>query len=214
MKLSNTVNVIDTEYDGKDLIEIGLTTVDLKNRRIIQSYSLPLPLERQVSPEIHELTGWTQAKLNKQGLDYFTLITRLQKYGFENRLLVADTDDEAEFIEYAVLRYGLLTKPNYMRTNDYNRMFLSSSRLNVSILFMLKTGLEPNLGLDRMLEHFNMTFEGKRHRAKDDSYNIARLFLQLIPRCAGNTHEFDLTNLPRYQPKVNFDDEMFIGEWW
>jgi len=166
MKLSNTVNVIDVEHDNGRLIEIGLTTLSLKDRKILQSYSLSIKPDFQLSLEISQLTGWTQAKLLKQGISKEEASRRLDVYGGRNRLLVTDHSDEIPFLETA------LSRP------------LSPHRLNVSLMVALFTGNDINLGLDQMLALYDLTFEGHPHSAVDDSRNIARLFLKVLPKPA------------------------------
>lgn len=163
VKLPNIANVIDIEHDNGRLIEIGVTTVDLKDRRIIQTYCLPIKPDFDVSPEILELTGWTIAKLKKQGIDCAEAVRRLAVYGSSNRLLVCDASDEIPFLEQSLA------------------CSLSPHRLNVSILFALATGKNINLGLKAMLAEFGMEFDGRLHSGADDSRNIARLFLRLLP---------------------------------
>lgn len=163
MKLSDIANVVDVEHDNGRLIEIGLTTVSIENRTILQSYSLPIAADFDLSPEISQLTGWTSAKLRKQGITKEEAIRRLAAYGFGNRLLVSDASDEIPFLEEAL-------------TSKF-----SQHRLNVSILFSLTTGNDINLGLEAMLAAYGLQFEGRLHSAADDSRNIARLFLKLLP---------------------------------
>jgi len=52
MKLSNTANVIYVEHDNGRLIEIGVTTLSIKEREILHSYSLPIKPDFQLSSEI------------------------------------------------------------------------------------------------------------------------------------------------------------------
>ncbi|MGE3553018.1 MAG: exonuclease domain-containing protein [Candidatus Obscuribacterales bacterium] len=161
MKLPKIANVVDIE--GR-LIEIGLTTVSLADRRIVQTYSLPLKPEDAISPEILELTGWTMNKLKKQGLEKSEVVRRMETYGFRNRLLVTDASNEIPLLEKC-LQVGL-----------------SPHRLNVAILFALSTGKDINCGLEAMLSHFGLEFEGRLHSGADDSRNIARLFLIQAPK--------------------------------
>ncbi len=162
MKLSNIANVIDVEHDNGRLIEIGLTTVALKERQILQSYSLAIKPDFELSPEVATLTGWTSARLLKCGMSKEEASRRLDSYGSNNRLLVTDHSDEIPFLENAL------------------RRTLSLHRLNVSILIALLTGLDINLGLEKKLALYDMKFEGKPHSGVDDSRNIARLFLKLL----------------------------------
>ncbi|HEY9786822.1 MAG TPA: exonuclease domain-containing protein [Candidatus Obscuribacterales bacterium] len=161
--MSDIANVVDVEHDNGRLIEIGLTTVSIKDRAILQSYSLPIAPDFDLSPEISHLTGWTSAKLRKQGITKAEAIRRLAGYGFGNRLLVSDASDEIPFLEEALMSR------------------FSQHRLNVSILFSLTTGKDINLGLEAMLAACGLNLEGRLHSAADDSRNIARLFLLLLP---------------------------------
>ena len=168
MKLSDIANVVDIEHDNGQLIEIGLTMVNIADRKILQSYCLPIKPNFEISPEITQLTGWTTSKLEKQGIETAEATRRLvELYGFTNRLLVSDSSDEITFLEQSL-----------------NATF-SPHRLNVSILFSLFTGKHMNLGLETMLEEFGTQFEGQLHSGIDDSKNIARLFLQLLPEVKG-----------------------------
>lgn len=163
MELSNLANVVDVEHDQGRLIEIGLTTVNLSERQIEQTYSLPIKPDFEISSVISELTGWTSAKLKKRGITLAEANRRLSAYGCAKRLLVADVSDEIRSLEK-------------MLSTE-----LSPHRLNVSILFSLVTGKDINLGLETMLAEFGMQFEGRLHSGADDSRNIARLFLRLLP---------------------------------
>ncbi len=192
MKLSNIVNVIDTERacwpDKKELgpvIEIGLTTIDLKTKQIIKSYSFPIKALEQVgnekgflvqrpvdiSPFCHELTGWTSKKLEKQGKEFWEVWRLLkEKHAITSRLAVADQDDELNFFNSTCY-----DKPTF---------------LNVSALWSLAFDYrDKSESLDHMLESVGLSFEGRRHSARDDSYNIARLFLVLL-KCLRKGHEW------------------------
>lgn len=161
MKLSNIANVIDLEFDGSRVLEIGLTTIDLTNRSIIKSYSFPIKVEEdyEVDKEIIDLTGWTAKKLNRQGFTYSQIEGILHKHGFANRLLIADCSDEAN-------RLISLTP-------------ISIHQVNICLMYCLKFGFEE-VSLESMLKTYNMKFEGVPHSGKDDSYNIARVFLELV----------------------------------
>ena len=170
MKLSDIANVLDFEHDNGQLIEIGLTTVNIPDRKILQSYCLPIKPDFELSPQITELTGWTAGKLRRQGVELVEATRRLvDLYGFSNRLLVSDSSDEVPSLEQSL------------------NVSFSPHRLNVSILFALFTGKPINLGLEIMLAEFGMQFEGRPHSGVDDSKNIARLFLQLLPEVTTQT---------------------------
>lgn len=163
MKLSSIVNVLDVEHDQGRVIEVGLTTVDLENKKILKTYSLPVKVDFVLSPHIVKLTGWTNNKLATQGLPLEEVVRRLLKYSGENRLLVTDHSDEIPFIE------------------EQLGIKLSNHRLNVAILFHILTGEGSSLGLNKMMEIQGVTPEGTPHNAGDDSRNIAKLFISLQP---------------------------------
>lgn len=181
---SNIANVLDLEltcYEGgifpegemPEIIEIGITMVDLTKRSVIKTISIPVvPTRSTVSPYCAALTGWTYAKLMRQGVPFSEACRRLsEKYGGRNRLIVTDSDGEGETIRSQCALMGVAYP-------------LGSSFLNVSTLFELLTGEKGNLPLDQMLEKLGMAFEGRRHSGADDSRNIARLFLALTGRAS------------------------------
>lgn len=179
---SNIANVLDLEltcYEGgafpegerAEVIEVGLTMVDLTSLAVIKTLSIPVvPVFSRVSPYCTELTGWTEAKLKRQGVPFAEACRRLcEKYGAVNRLLVVDTDDETDIVKSECALLGV----------SYP---FGESMLNVSTLFALLTGQKSNLGLDRMLDALGLAFQGKRHRGADDSLNIAYLLVALLKR--------------------------------
>lgn len=180
---SHIINVFDSEWtcyaDGifppgemPEPIEFGITLVDLKKRAIVRRLCIPIfPVKSQISSFCTELTGWTKDKLKKQGGVSLSEACRrvAEKYGGQNRLLVIDTDGEI---------------PELKAHCDKNAVAFpfGGSTFNVSTFFALLTGEKANLGLEAMLLKLGCHFEGSRHFAYDDSYNIARLFLELLER--------------------------------
>jgi hypothetical protein len=185
MNLSSVVNVIDCEYDGNLLLEVGLTEVDFREKKILKTYSYPISTNTEivmydsyedynkvygVSQEIADLTGWTRKKLDRQGYSPYKVANLLYKRGWQNRLCVSDMADEAQTIVK-----GLGNFPVSMI------MECPAETLNVSTLFAMNTSCKlTNLSLEDMLGHMGLKFEGQAHRASVDAYNIARLFLELI----------------------------------
>ena len=100
---NHIANVLDLElscYPGgvfppderQEIIEIGLTTVDLARMKILKVRSIPIiPTMSSISPFCTELTGWTEEALKRQGCEFTEAVRRLtEKYGSRNRLLVSD----------------------------------------------------------------------------------------------------------------------------
>lgn len=170
--MNDIANIIDLETNGPKgrIIEVGLTTLDLKTRQILNTYSFPVrytewegDLGNEVLPEVTELTGWTKRKLEIRGESLALIIDRLKrKFGSKNRLCVVDHGHELK-------AFG-----------EFNPF--GSDVLNVSVLHKLMTKNFRNSGLPDMLKSLKLEFEGQLHRASDDSKNIARLLIGLLQR--------------------------------
>lgn len=180
MKNFRLVNVLDTEAtcyergifpagEVQEIIEFGVTTVDLDKRVIVRTTSIPVvPSESGVSAYCTDLTGWTYARLARQGVAFDEALRRLsQKHGARGRLLVTDSNGDIDLLRAQCSRRGL----------EYP---FGSDHLNVATMFALLTRQTRNLPLEEMLAHFGLQFEGTAHRAGADSINIARLLLALI----------------------------------
>jgi len=176
---SHILNVLDLElscYPGnkfpegerREVIEFGLTTVDLKALKIVQSWSLPIiPTMSKISPYCTELTGWTEAKLRKQGMPFAEALRRFEsKHGAQNRLLVTDSNSELDAIRDQCTLMGLDCP-------------FGGGYLNVSTMLSVLTGDLRNISLPEKLALFGLSFEGSLHSGKDDSRNIARLLLAI-----------------------------------
>lgn len=169
---SKIANSLDLELHDGEVIEVGLTTIDLGARAILQSYSFPIKHDKRISDEIYQLTGWTQAKLNKSGELFPVVYERLlHKFGFYGRLLITDSKDEFQPLINMVGNYWGVWQPS---------LYGCPEILNVSSLFRLKYKDFSSQSLKGMLDKTGLGFIGRQHRAKDDSFNIARLFLHLI----------------------------------
>ncbi|MBX9878035.1 MAG: hypothetical protein K2Y22_06205 [Candidatus Obscuribacterales bacterium] len=165
MKFSNIANVVDCEHQEGRLIEVGLTMLNLKERKILKSYCMPVKVDFEISPEITALTGWTNRKLQRQGMPLEQIANMLiNKHGFKNRLLLTDMSNEIQFLE-----------------EQLGAKF-SDHRMNISILYAMKTGQMEKVSLEGMLATFGMTFEGSPHLGVDDSKNIARVGLVVMPQ--------------------------------
>ena len=180
MKNFDIANVLDIEstcYAGDEFpegelrepIQIGLCEVNLKSLTVLKKRSFPIkPLTPTISPYCTALTGWTHAKLIKQGFEFKQVLSLLQKQGSRNRLLVVDSDNELAIIRSHCARLGL-----------EDPFGADVSMLNISTIFNLAKRQEKNISLEQKLAAFNMRFEGIPHRAEDDAHNIALLFFAL-----------------------------------
>jgi DNA polymerase III alpha subunit (gram-positive type) len=161
MSITNTAVAIDTEHDSGRLIEIGFTTISLMDLEPQVCHSIPIKVDFEVSKEITELTGWTNSKLNKSGVTLAEATRRVRNICGSHRLLVVDSVQEVPFLESQL------------------GISLGLHRFCISDMFTART-LIKSPSLEKMLDYYNLTFEGRLHRASDDSRNIARVFIRMI----------------------------------
>lgn len=175
MSLSNIAVAIDTEHDDYRLIEVGLTTIDLSKLQILNTYSIPINIDFELSDEISKLTGWTTKRLRKQGVPTHEALRRLtDTYGCCSRLLVVDDSDEVSFLNKKLF------------VQHYSNRKLSNHVYNISIVHKLRTNNLKSVSLEETLSSLGLAFEGTPHRASVDSYNIARAFIEQIRRIRNN----------------------------
>ncbi|HEY9774727.1 MAG TPA: 3'-5' exonuclease [Planktothrix sp.] len=177
---NNVINVLDRELscypDGifpegerRETIQYGLCEVNRTTLEIMRTVSIPVkPVLSRISPLCTELTGWTYAKLMKQGVYDKEAIRRLtDRHGSRNRLVVTDSCKELSSMQKQCLATGV----------EYP---FGDETLNISHWFTLVTGVTRNLSLEKKLAYLGLSFEGTPHRADVDAYNIARLLIALI----------------------------------
>ena len=176
---NHIANVLDLElscYPGgifpsderQEIIEIGLTTVCLASMRVLKVRSIPIiPTMSSISPFCTELTGWTEEALKRQGCQFGEAVRRLtEKYGSRNRLLVSDSAGDRKAFDWQCALFGLPSP-------------FGDDELNVSVLYSMYTGDFRNVKLEEKLNRVGLTFEGEPHRGDVDSFNIARLLIEL-----------------------------------
>jgi len=182
----NVVNVLDTELtcyendvfppgERKEIIQFGICMVDLAARKIIKTVSIPvIPTMSQVSPYCTALTGWTEAKLRKEGAVPFAEACRRlsQKYGARNRLLITDSDTETlkvkEQCELNAVEFPF--GPGY---------------LNISHLLAPLAGQRRRVGLEEMAALVGVEVQPEKlHRADYDATIIARIYLAVLEKAS------------------------------
>lgn len=159
------------EGEQQEIIEVGLTTVDLHDMRILAVRSIPIiPTLSNISPFCTQLTGWTEAKLRKQGVPFEEAYRRIvEKYGAKSRLLVSDSAGDRRFFDWQSAIIG--------KTSPFGE-----DELNVTVLWSIYTGIFENVTLEAKLEKLGLRFKGIPHRADADSENMALLLAELKRR--------------------------------
>ena len=180
MRADNNVLIIDVESTNwrinseqpknefSEIIEIGITEVDIKFLKIIRTKSILVkPQSSKVSPFLTELTTLTQEQVDK-GLTLFQACEELKlRFKSEDRVWLSWGDyDRKQF---------------YKNCKDYNIKYpFSQKHMNIRNMFYLLYGLSEEPNMEDALRYINLPLVGTQHRGDDDSRNIANIFLHIL----------------------------------
>lgn len=178
--LPGLLNVVDIEatcWDGQpppgavsEIIEIGLTVVDLRaRRRLARHRVLVRPARSAVSAFCTELTGLTQQEVDT-GLPFREACALLAS-------------------EHAAGARPWASWGDYDR-NQFTRQCRATAtpypfgrrHTNAKIPFTLTHGLRKRPGMATALRIAGLPLEGRHHSGADDAWNIAALILDLADR--------------------------------
>jgi inhibitor of KinA sporulation pathway (predicted exonuclease) len=171
------LNVVDVEatcWKGdppagqvSEIIEIGLTTVDLESSERTGRYRILVrPARSAVSPFCTELTGLTQAEVDT-GIAFAAACRALAtEYHAASRAWASWGDYDRRQFE----RQCQATQTPYP---------FSGTHVNAKATFARAYGLRRKPGMAEALTIADLPLEGRHHRGEDDAWNIAALVLRL-----------------------------------
>lgn len=182
----NTIIVVDLEAtcwfprnanhgQEQEVIEIGAAKLEIEHDN---SY-IVTPLEPlYVAPQFStisdfctELTGLTQAKLDRDGVPFDQALKQLLSYcqgpGYLRSWASWGSDDR-DFLRRQCERFDC-------------RYPLNQPHFDIQALMMLMRGCRK-IGLKNAVERFGLTFEGRPHTGIDDAVNAARVLGEMVKR--------------------------------
>lgn len=180
------LNVIDVEatcWDGQpppgsvnEIIEIGLTVVDVSARRRVSRHRvLVRPVRSRVSGFCTELTGLTQAEVER-GVSFAEACRVLvEEYGAGERPWAS---------------WGEYDRRQFARQSQADRVAYpfgyptERTHTNAKAVFTEAYGLRRKPGMSQALQIAGLPLEGRHHRGEDDAWNVAALVLDLVGRGA------------------------------
>jgi inhibitor of KinA sporulation pathway (predicted exonuclease) len=176
-RLLNVVDVEATCWPGSpppgavsEIIEIGLTVVDLSTAERVQRHRILVrPARSEVSGFCTELTGLTQDEADG-GLPF----------GEACRLLAAEHASGAR----PWASWGDYDRHQFTRQCGATRTPYPFGRrhTNAKAVFTEVHGLRKRPGMAQALGLAGLPLEGRHHRGEDDAWNIAALVLHLAGR--------------------------------
>ncbi|GAA4525028.1 3'-5' exonuclease [Amycolatopsis samaneae] len=183
---SALLNVIDVEatcWDGppppgsvSEIIEIGLTVVDVPARRRVSRHRvLVRPARSAVSAFCTTLTGLTRAEVDR-GVPFAEAC----------RILV----EEHGAGERPWASWGEYDRRQFARQSQADGVAYpfgyptERTHTNAKAVFAEAHGLRRKPGMAQALQHAGLPLEGRHHRGEDDAWNIAALVLDLAGRGA------------------------------
>lgn len=171
---------LQTEMGGsaipmlKEIIEIGVTTLDTKTLEISTPSSIIVrPQYSTVSKFCTELTTLTQDQVSAGvSFSHACLLLRSQ-YRTPLRTV-------ASFGDYDRLQFERQRNDQHFWFSGQPPAVPIIYHLNVKNLFALVFNLEKEVGMDKALKILNIPLAGTHHRGDDDSYNIAKILRELL----------------------------------
>ncbi|GAA4202777.1 3'-5' exonuclease [Actinocatenispora rupis] len=184
--MSALLNVIDVEatcWEGQpppgavsEIIEIGLTVVDVAARRRVSRHGILVrPARSTVSDFCTELTGLTQSEVD--GGVSFADACRILTGEY-----AAGTRPWASWGEYDRRQFARQSRADgveYPFGHPTERL-----HTNAKAVFATAYGLRRRAGMAGALDLAGLPLEGRHHRGEDDAWNIAALVLDLVDRGA------------------------------
>ncbi|MCX5141356.1 MULTISPECIES: 3'-5' exonuclease [unclassified Streptomyces] len=175
--LLNVVDIEATCWEGQpppgavsEIIEIGLTVVDLRAReRLARHRVLVRPARSAVSAFCTGLTGLTQAEV-ETGLPFADACRLLAaEHAAGARPWASWGDYDRKQFTHQCLATGTPYPFGHRHTN-------------AKIPFTATHGLRKRPGMAQALRFADLPLEGRHHSGADDAWNIAALILDLVAR--------------------------------
>lgn len=162
-----TYNILDLETTGLDpesnrILEIGM--LHIEGNEIVDSFHCFVKQDREIPPNIKDLTGITDEMVKEEGDEEGKAVTGLLKFAGSNLVVGYNVRFDIDFIEDACKRLGI--ESSLSKTKDV----LSLARRNIEDI--------KNYKLETVAEYFGIEKE-KQHRALEDCKLIFEIYGKL-----------------------------------
>ena len=156
--------VIDLEVSNGGVLELGVGVVDFRSRSLERFGSWLIRLSEPIDPDVAGLTGITDELVRGEGRrleDVWNTVRR--EYSRDLPWGAWGKDGQLVARESSVRGIAPPFGDTYF---DFGR------------LYGMTRAAGERVGLDEAMVAHGLEFEGRRHRARDDAYNLGRLILE------------------------------------
>lgn len=164
------------EGQHSEIIEIGYTLFNYQHNLLGEKGSVVVkPQHSTVSPFCTNLTGWTQEKLDTQGVTFQEACTRLTTELYsEHKTWASFGDYDRAMFEKMCQIYGV-------------KYPFSPQHLNIKAISMAMLG--KRMGVGKTITKLGLDFEGIQHSGMWDSWNAARILQHLTAQIRGDNEK-------------------------
>lgn len=153
------------------IIEIGLTVADIRYKKILDKKSILVNPDEGITEYIATLTGITDYMLKdapKLPEAYKQMNEYLNSFGIHRQPIVWGNGD------------ARILKEHCNNPADFPFGYTEMNVKTVVQAILTARGEPTQGGLARSMSKFGMRFNGKKHRAIDDSYNTMLFYFKLL----------------------------------
>jgi len=159
-------NEIPSHQRQNEIIEFGVTIIDLKAREITESASIIVsPTTTEISEFCTELTTLTPEYVKKHGVSFHEALDEIEERWKPKRNMWASWGSYDRDII------------NRQCEREHTNSPFNNNHLNIKAMWCWKHGF--NCGVGKALPYAKLEFDGTPHRGIDDSRMIAKLLLFL-----------------------------------
>ena len=158
-----------------EIIEYGLCEIDLNTLTILDNYSILVKPEfSTVSEFCTKLTGHTQENLDANGIDHFDALDILSSKYYN-----------VSWGSYGMYVFNMIYDYISIGGDGINDMPFGRNYFNIKYFVSLMLNLNHGIGMSKALKRLGLELEGTHHSGKDDAYNIAKIWIEILKKLRG-----------------------------
>jgi inhibitor of KinA sporulation pathway (predicted exonuclease) len=150
-----------------EIIEIGLTVLDIKTGEREKHGILVKPKHSEISPFCTQLTTITPEMVDAEGVSFKEAMKFLKQFKPKERTWASWGDYDRRQFDRECREKG-------------SAYPFGPSHINVKNLFALRYKLDREIGMAGALSKLNMPLTGTHHRGADDAWNIAGILGHIL----------------------------------